>query len=314
MPNSGSADGVSVTYDVDHTTRYEYSESVSVSHHTVRLSPRRLPHQDCMHHELEVTPAPAVTRTHVDYFGNAMTFFVMEGAHSDLTVRSRSRVVISPRSLPAPASMPPWEGARDHDQLPLDAIECLFDSSSIQASEDLAVYARPSFASGRPVLEAVAELTRRIHDDFRFDPGATTVATPLSDVFRLRRGVCQDFARLEIACLRSLGLAARYVSGYLETVPPPGATRLAGADASHAWLAVFCPGSGWIDVDPTTNLLPSTTHVTLAWGRDYDDVSPIRGVMLGGGTHSLRVSVDVTRVDGTQLPGKPFADHDTPRL
>ena len=183
--------------------------------------------------------------------------------------------------------------------MPLEAIECLFDSSSIQASGELAGYARPSFPAGRPLLEAVAELTRRIHADFTFDPQATTVATPLSDVFRLRSGVCQDFARLEIACLRSLGLAARYVSGYLETVPPPGATRLAGADASHAWLAVYCPGSGWIDVDPTNNLLPSTTHVTLAWGRDYDDVSPIRGVMLGGGTHSLRVNVDVTRVDGS---------------
>jgi transglutaminase-like putative cysteine protease len=286
-----------VTYDVVHTTRYEYSESVSVSHHTARLSPRLLPHQDCLHHQLHVEPAPAVTTTHVDYFGNSMTFFVMEGAHANLTVRARSRVLIRPRSVPAAASTPPWEQARDHDTLPLEAIECVFDSMSIKASEDFGAYARQSFPAGRPMLEAVAELTRRIHGDFTFDPQATTVATPLSDVFRLRSGVCQDFARLEIACLRSLGLAARYVSGYLETLPPPGAPRLAGADASHAWLAVYCPGSGWIDVDPTNNLLPSTTHVTLAWGRDYDDVSPIRGVMLGGGSHSLRVSVDVTRVD-----------------
>jgi transglutaminase-like putative cysteine protease len=286
-----------VTYEVVHTTRYEYSDSVSVSHHVARLSPRVLPHQQCLHHELQIEPAPAVTRTHLDYFGNAMTFFVMEGAHKGLTVCARSTVVITPRSLPAPASTPPWEAARDHDALPLDAIDCLFDSSSIRASEELAAYARPSFPFGRPLLEAVVELTRRIHEDFTFDPQATTVATPLTDVFRLRRGVCQDFARLGIACLRSLGLAAHYVSGYMETVPPLGTPRLAGADASHAWLAVYCPGSGWIDVDPTNNLLPSATHITLAWGRDYSDVSPIRGVILGGGDHVLQVNVDVLRVE-----------------
>jgi transglutaminase-like putative cysteine protease len=285
-----------VIYEVLHTTRYGYSESVSVSHHIARLSPRVLPHQACVHHELQVEPAPAVTKTHQDYFGNPMTFFAMEGAHKSLTVRARSRVVITPKSLPAPASTPPWEAARDHDALPVDAIECLFDSASIRASEELVAYARPSFPPGRPLLEAVAELTRCIHEDFTFDTQATTVGTPLSDVFRLRRGVCQDFARLGIACLRSLGLAAHYVSGYMETVPPPGTPRLAGADASHAWLAVYCPGSGWIDVDPTNNLLPSTTHVTLAWGRDYSDVSPIRGVILGGGDHALQVNVDVIRV------------------
>ena len=296
MRSCASVDASPVTYEVVHTTRYEYGESVSVSHHVARLSPRVLPHQDCLHHELHIEPAPAVTRTHVDYFGNSMTFFVMEGAHKGLTVRARSRVVIRPKSVPVPASTPPWEAARDYDALPLDAIDCLFDSRSIRASEELAAYARPSFPSGRPVLEAVADLTRRIHEDFTFDAQATTVGTPLADVFRLRRGVCQDFARLGIACLRSLGLAAHYVSGYMETVPPLGRPRLAGADASHAWLAVYCPGSGWIDVDPTNNLLPSTSHVTLAWGRDYSDVSPIRGVILGGGEHSLEVSVDVVRV------------------
>jgi transglutaminase-like putative cysteine protease len=161
--------------------------------------------------------------------------------------------------------------------------------------EELADYARGSFPSERPLLEAVVDLTTRIHADFSFDPKATTVATPLDEVVRLRRGVCQDFARLEIACLRALGLSAHYVSGYLETTTPPGATRPVGADASHAWLAVYCPGTGWIDVDPTNNLLPNLTHVTLGWGRDYGDVSPIRGVILGGGAHSLRVHVDMVR-------------------
>jgi len=296
MRSFASAEVAAVTYDVEHTTRYEYSHAVSVSHHAARLRPRALPRQACLAHELHVDPAPAAISTRDDYFGNAMTIFVMGVAHSSLTVRARSRVAIAPAAVPDAAATPPWEAGRDHDLLPIEAIECLFESASIQTSVELAEYARPSFAAGRPLLEAVLDLTGRIHGDFTFDPQATTVATPLSEVVRLRRGVCQDFARLEIACLRSLGLAARYVSGYLETVPPPGAPRLAGADASHAWIAVYCPGSGWIDVDPTNNLLPSTTHVTLAWGRDYSDVSPIRGVILGGGSHALHVSVDVIRV------------------
>jgi transglutaminase-like putative cysteine protease len=296
MQSFASAEVAAVTYEVVHTTRYAYSEPVPVSHHIARLSPRLLPYQQCLQHELHVEPAPSVTRTHVDYFGNATTVFFIEGAHQQLTVRASSKVTMSPRLVPDAAATPPWEAGRDHDQLPLEAIECLFDSATIGARDVLGEYAHPSFTPGRPLLEAVLDLTRRIHEDFTFDPGATTVGTPLADVFRLRRGVCQDFARLEIACLRSLGLAAHYVSGYLETVPQPGMPRLEGADASHAWLAVYCPGSGWIDVDPTNNLLPSTTHITLAWGRDYADVSPIRGVILGGGDHSLQVSVDVLRV------------------
>ena len=298
MRSSVSVEPSPVTYEVAHTTRYEYSQPVSVSHHLARLRPRVLPHQACLHHELRVEPTPAVTRTHVDYFGNAVTFFIIEAAHRNLAVHARSTVVVTPKPVPDPRDTPPWEAARDHDVLPLDALECLFDSTSIQASDDLAGYARASFPAGRPVLEAVADLTRRIHEDFIFDPGATTVGTPLTEVFRLRRGVCQDFARLEIACLRSLGLAAHYVSGYMETVPLPGTARLVGADASHAWLAVYCPGHGWIDVDPTNNLLPSTAHVTLAWGRDYGDVSPVRGVIHGGGFHVLDVSVDVVRAGG----------------
>jgi transglutaminase-like putative cysteine protease len=210
-------------------------------------------------------------------------------------VRAQSHVVTTPRVVPAPADTPPWEHARDHDVLPLDAIECLFDTASGRTADELRVYAQPSFPPGRPLLEAVVDFTARIHHDFTFDPHATTVATPLSDVLKLCGGVCQDFARLEIAGLRLMGLAARYVSGYIETVPPPDQPRLVGSDASHAWLAVYCPGVGWIDVDPTNNLLPSTSHITLGWGRDYGDVSPMRGVILGGGEHVLNVSVDVIR-------------------
>jgi transglutaminase-like putative cysteine protease len=294
MQSSASTE-VAATYEVVHTTKYEYSEAVSVSHHLARVKPREFPGQECLAHEVQIDPAPAVVRSHRDYFGNTVTFFIVERAHSELTVRATSTVKVISRPQPAPASTPAWEEARHFDALPLDALECLFDSASIAASDAIAGYAHPSFAPGRPLLEAVQDLMRRIHTDFTFDPKATTVTTPLRDVLSLRRGVCQDFARLAIACLRSFGVAARYVSGYLETLPPPGAPRLAGVDASHAWLAVYCPGLGWVDADPTNNMFPTTTHVTLAWGRDYADVSPVRGVILGGGQHSLQVNVDVLR-------------------
>jgi len=294
MQSSASTEAA-VTYQVVHTTQYEYAEAVSVSHHLARVKPREFPGQECLAHELQIDPTPAVVRSHRDYFGNTVTFFIVERAHAELTVRSTSTVKVHGRQRPASRSTPRWEEARHFDALPLDALECLFDSASIAVSDAVAGYAHPSFPTGRPLLEAVEDLMRRIHTDFTFDPKATTVTTPLRDVLSLRRGVCQDFARLAIACLRSYGLAARYVSGYLETLPPPGAPRLAGVDASHAWLAVYCPGLGWVDADPTNNMFPSTTHVTLAWGRDYADVSPVRGVILGGGQHSLQVSVDVLR-------------------
>jgi len=285
-----------VQYEVVHTTEYDYRDPVAVSHHLAHLNPRVLPHQQRLLHDLRIEPAPAVMTTHTDYFGNAVTFFAMQGEHTRLTVRARSRVALQTTSLPSPSDTPPWEAVADRTALPLEALEFLFDGLLIPPSAELTAYARAAFPPGRPLLEAVLELTRRIHEEFTFDPKATTVKTPLADVFESRRGVCQDFARLEIACLRSLGLPARYVSGYLETVPPPGRSRLLGADASHAWLAVYCPAVGWIHVDPTNNLIPSGTHVTVAWGRDYTDVSPIHGVILGGGNHTLRVNVDVTRL------------------
>ena len=292
-----SADPLPVNYEVVHTTEYNYSESVAVSHHLAHLSPRVLPHQQPLQHDLQIEPAPAVMTTHTDYFGNPVTFFTMQGAHKRLTVRARSRVAVQATDVPPPSDTPPWEAAADRTALPLEALEFVFDSSALIApGADVRAYARAIFPPGAPLLEAVLELTRRIHEDFTFDPEATTVATPLAEVFKSRRGVCQDFARLEIACLRSLGLPARYVSGYLETLPPPGRARLVGADASHAWLSVYCPEAAWIHVDPTNNLLPSQTHVTVAWGRDYNDVSPIHGVILGGGNHTLRVNVEVLRL------------------
>lgn len=293
-----SADTGPVTFDVVHTTEYEYGEPVAVSHHVARLCPRSFDRQDCIRHDLDIDPAPAAEATHVDYFGNTTTFFAMQGAHDRLEVRARSTVTVRPNVHVAPPDTPAWDEIGDPSALPVDVLEYVFDSAlplSRALRADLALYAGVSFPVGRPLLAGVLDLTQRIYEDFTYDQKATTIATPLEDVFHTRRGVCQDFAHFEIACLRALGLPARYVSGYLETQPAPGVARLVGADASHAWLAVYCPGSGWIDVDPTNNVVPSNRHITLAWGRDFGDVSPIRGVILGGGGHTLRVSVDVTR-------------------
>jgi transglutaminase-like putative cysteine protease len=281
-------------FEVVHTTHYEYSEAVSISHHLARLVPRTLSRQRCTQHELRIDPEPGVTATHDDYFGNPTTFFVMQSAHRHLTVRARSIVELAAPSLPSESV--PWEASADRSQMPIDAMECVVDSPSSRLRASLGEYARRSFLPGRPFVEAVADLTSRIHSDFTYAPGTTNVATPLGQVLESKRGVCQDFARFEIGCLRALGVPARYVSGYLETVPRPGAPRLLGSAASHAWLAVYCPEIGWIDVDPTNNFFPRETHVTLAWGRDFDDVSPLRGVILGGGEHLLHVSVDVNRV------------------
>ena len=289
-------------YSVTHTTTYVYSQPVSLCHNLVHLTPRTTYRQTCIVTSLEVAPRPAVESAHVDFFGNTAHFLTIQEPHKCLTLTARHMVEVAPFLPPPPGETPPWEAvrarlARPADAHTLEASEFVFNSGSVHAAGPLADYAAPSFPAGRPLLDAVLDLTRRIHADFRYDPTATTVTTPLADVLASRRGVCQDFAHLQIGCLRSLGLAARYVSGYLLTQPPPGQPRLVGADASHAWPSVWCPGPGWIDVDPTNNQAPSDKHITLAWGRDYDDVSPIKGVILGGGAHDVAVAVDVVPAD-----------------
>lgn len=238
----------------------------------------------------------------MDYFGNVLTFFTLREPHARLTVEASCELEVQPVEAPDFSGSPRWEtvplsleGEASVDVL--DAHQFVFDSQRVAASPELAAYARDSFPARRPLLEAVRDLTRRIHQDFRFDTKATEVTTPIETFFEKRRGVCQDFAHLQIACLRSLGLPARYVSGYLRTVPPPSRARLAGADASHAWCSAWCPGTGWVDFDPTNDCVPSDGHVTLAWGRDYSDVSPIHGVLFGGARHSLKVGVDVIPVE-----------------
>jgi transglutaminase-like putative cysteine protease len=287
-----------MTYRVMHTTTYFYSKLVSLCHNLAHLTPRQDARQTCRHSKLEVTPTPTLVRERLDHFGNRMTYFTVEEPHDRLTVRATSAVDVAPAAPPDPAATPPWESVRqllEQDRSPeaLDACPFVFDSPYVKAGPELAHYAAPSFPPGRPVLEAALDLMRRIHREFHYDATATTITTPLQEVLELRSGVCQDFAHLEIGCLRSLGLAARYVSGYLRTQPPPGQPHLVGADASHAWLSVYCPGHGWVDLDPTNDLVPSEKHIILAWGRDYDDVSPMKGVNLGGGRHSVTVGVDV---------------------
>lgn len=290
-------------YEITHATTYDYMGDVSVSHHLLRLTPRQSEKQDCLSHELSISPTGTVSKRD-DYFGNPTYFIGVETPHQQLVINSRSRVAVRPAFLPDPLETPAWEVVRarcrdDHAGQTLEAHEFTYPSALVPVAEDMGEYAKGSFPSSRPVLDAVRDLARRIREDFIFDPTATTVTTPLKEVFHHRRGVCQDFAHFQIACLRSLGLPARYVSGYIETDPPPGQPKLRGVDASHAWVSFFCPGIGWIDVDPTNNCFPSLRHITVAWGRDFNDVCPIRGVLVGGQNQTLHVAVDVVALGPT---------------
>jgi transglutaminase-like putative cysteine protease len=289
-------------YKIVHRTTYRYKYPVSVGNHVACLKPRTLLHHQLARNELRIQPSPATRTERVDYFGNLLCFFTVQEAHKELVVESRSEVIMEGNATSWPQQSLPWEQAArllpdDHSPAGLEAYQFGFESPRIRIRPEFASYALQSFTLGRPMPEALLDLTARIHKDFRFDSKVTNVRTPTEEVFRKRRGVCQDFAHLQIACLRSLGIAARYVSGYLRTYPPPGQQRLVGADASHAWVSAYCPGIGWLDMDPTNNVVPSNGHVTLAWGRDYGDVSPLRGLILGGGTHTLKVAVDMEPVD-----------------
>jgi transglutaminase-like putative cysteine protease len=287
-----------MTYQIKHVTTYKYKHPVSFGNHAVCLTPRSGRHSRCLSGELCVTPAPASQSERIDFFGNRICLFTIQEPHEELKVEARSIVKIEGEAVLWPECSMAWEEVaasvqRDLNSEALEAYQFVFDSPRIKASPEFAAYGSSSFSAGRSLTEALLDLTARIYNDFRYDSKATNVRTPPEEVLRKRKGVCQDFAHLQIACLRSLGLPARYVSGYLRTYPPPGRPRLVGADASHAWVSVYCPGAGWLDVDPTNNLVPSRGHVTLAWGRDYGDVSPMRGVILGGKDHTMEVRVDM---------------------
>ncbi len=299
-------------YRISHRSSYLYTLPVSVSHHVLHLAPRDCGWQVNRSHAVTVHPAPAVSRSGMDYFGNPTTFLTVQERHTNLVFHAESTIEVLPRERPDPAATVPWEGvypmlSADSSDEGLETFQFAFPSPFTAAPAGLAEYALESFTPGRPILEAALDLTRRIHRDFRYDPEATTVSTPLAEVLAARHGVCQDFAHLEIAALRELGLPARYVSGYLRTRPPAGRDRLVGADASHAWLALWCPGHGWIDLDPTNNLVPGIEHITIAWGRDYGDVSPVRGVIVGGGDHEVEVAVDVRPIEAKAAPAAAHA-------
>jgi len=289
-------------YRITHTTSYHYAEPVGLCWNDACLLPRQLPHQHCLDSQLQIEPAPANLRERSDFFGNRIVHFDIQQPHTLLKVSAVSQVSINQDANLAAIDNPlSWQELvkrleTERTGRILSALPFLYDSPLVHKSSDLAEYARHSFAPERSLIAAVTDLMQRIYHDFTYTPGVTGIATPLAEVLSTRRGVCQDFAQLGIGCLRSLGLAARYVSGYIETLPPPGQKRLVGADASHAWFSVFAGDSGWIDFDPTNNQIPVRQHLTVAWGRDYSDVAPLRGIAWGGGAHKVGVSVDVARL------------------
>jgi transglutaminase-like putative cysteine protease len=290
-----------------HETVYGYEEPVTTSHHEVHLTPRDVDGQALLAHELVISPVPGAERDRLDYFKNPTRYFGIDEPHAQLRIVATSHVELFGRAQSLPLWSITWEDARERlargrtEEL-LDAYSYVFDSPYVSVAPELYELARPSFTAGRSLLEAVTDLTHRIFTDFRYDKTATSVSTPLSEVLKHRHGVCQDFAHLEIGCLRAMGLAGRYVSGYILTNPPPGKPRLVGADASHAWVSTYLPTIGWVDFDPANDLVRPEKHVTVAFGRDFGDVTPVRGVILGGGRHKLRVSVDVAPEPAEAVP------------
>ena len=288
-----------IRYRITHTTEYRYNVPVSQCQNEAHLLPRSTPRQQYEHGQLRIQPSPTVYRDREDFFGNRVTYFAVQEPHVTLSVTAQSEVLIVQAAARWLWASLVWEEVRqavagDASPEGIEARQFLLDSPLVHRSAALAAYAAASFVPNRPLLEAVADLVQRIYQEFTYEPDATTVSTPLDEVLQHRRGVCQDFAHVAIGCLRAQGIAVRYVSGYLETSAPDG--QLIGAAASHAWVSVYCPGQGWIDFDPTNNSIPTDQHITVAWGRDYSDVTPLKGVIVGGGSHTLAVAVTVERM------------------
>jgi transglutaminase-like putative cysteine protease len=285
-------------YLVRHRTTYHYFSNVAYSRLIAHLVPRRTARQRSQSVEVTIQPRPAQQFERTDFFGNVTSWYTIDEPHDTLEVLAESRVEIDPIPEYPAGESAAWESARalfayPTDASALEALQYTFDTPLTATDEDVVAFARTSFKRGRALFEAVLELNARIYAGFRFDAEATNTRTTVYDAFALRAGVCQDLAHVGIACVRSMGLAARYVSGYLLTHPPPGRERLIGADASHAWFSVWIPPFGWVDFDPTNNMLPSSEHITVGWGRDYGDVAPIHGIITGGGENEVDVAVDV---------------------
>ena len=310
-------------YFVRHRTTYRYLQEVSHSWHLAHLRPRTTPLQSVHDSSITLSLEAASRVGREDYFQNPCELFSIDRPHTHLEVLAESRVNVDPAPERASHDSRPWEDVRGllenpQDDEARDAVQYLFDSPMTKFKSDIAAYGGVSFPPRRPILAGAMELMNRIHKDFRYDTEVTDVSTPLDRVFEIRAGVCQDLAHMGIAAMRSIGLPARYISGYLLTQPPPGKTRLLGADASHAWFSVWAPPFGWVDLDPTNNLVVGESHVTASWGRDYGDVAPVAGIILGGHDHVVEVGVDVIPVDQAdpELPhiaGADIARKDPPR-
>lgn len=289
-------------YQITHTTEYDYHQSVTLCHNVARLLLRDTGNQQCKKTEIKISPQPDVLHEYKDFYGNKVLYFAIQKEHKLLKVTVLSQV----EKRQTDALTPEIFGHTSWEQVPLqlkeyeagflDAQQYISETDFTRSNETIRQYTLQSFIPGRSFFEAATDLMQRIYKEFKFDPGFTTVATPPAVVMKERKGVCQDFAHLAIACIRSVGLPARYVSGYIETLPPPGKEKLFGVDASHAWFSVFIPHVGWVDFDPTNNIIPAEQHITIGWGRDYADVAPLKGVILSSGPHQLKVSVDVRRI------------------
>lgn len=287
-------------YVITHTTSYRYSSPVSVCHNVLMLEPRQSSTLTCQRFELRIHPHPVVSVRREDMFGNYVQRFSLEENHSTLKITAKSHVTVQPRDLPQSLTAPTCAQVSTQSKVPSDPdwlgiSPFFFDSPRIKRMPEFAAYAEINSQPNRTIVEAALDLTRRIHADFRYDKDATLVDTPTETAFTGRRGVCQDFAHIAVACLRSSNLPARYVSGYLRTTPAPGTKRLVGNDESHAWFSVYCGSDlGWLEFDPTNNCPCGPDHVPIAYGRDYSDVVPVKGIFLGGGETSMSVSVDVS--------------------
>lgn len=287
-------------YKIIHTTVYTYHEPVSLCQNIARLVPRSSDKQVCKKSVVTIQPQPDVSAEYEDFFGNKLLYFAIQQVHKQLTVTAVSEIekIANPVSIHTGDAS--WEDIKQSFAIEtheLDIRQYIPETTMTASSPEISAYALQSYTVGRTVYEATLDLMQRIYKDFAFKPGFTTVATPLSVVMKERKGVCQDFAHLAIACIRAMGLPARYVSGYLETLAPPGKEKLTGVDASHAWFSVYIPGMGWVDFDPTNNQIPDGQHITVGWGRDYADIAPLKGIIINSGPHKLIVSVDVRRVE-----------------
>jgi transglutaminase-like putative cysteine protease len=290
-------------YQVRHRTLYRYQQPVAQSSHLAHLLLRGTESQEVRESRVTLTPEPAARVRRSDFFGNPCEWFFFDTAHDVLEVVAESVVRVAPAPPRAPEASMAWEEVRallegPPDEACRDAVQYIFESPLSLFTADLAGWARESLPPGTPLLAGAIDLMRRIHAEFRYDTGVTDATTPVDRVFEIRAGVCQDLAHVGIAALRSLGLPARYVSGYLLTHPPAGMARMVGADASHAWFSVLAPPFGWVDLDPTNDVVVGEEHVTAAWGRDYGDVAPLGGIILGGHDHVIEVGVDVIPLTG----------------